>query len=123
MHAFQGVGADDDVAQCGAILKDEDCVVAARVFVAVAWLAAVELLVAAVKGAFDHRGAWERHDASNSAWDFEGLGCTEADQGTRTGDDGELHGERVWLSKTSGRNEGERGKRMTLMIGEVLPDI
>lgn len=78
VDALKLVLADNDVAELGAILEDEDRVGAAGVLVAVARAATVVLLVAAVEGALDDGRGGERDDVAGAGGDFEGLGCAQA---------------------------------------------
>lgn len=91
VDALELVRADDDIAQAGAVLEDEDGRVGARVGVRVARAAAVELLVAVVDGAADDRGLGEGDDAAGAGGDVEALGRGEGREGGGGGD-GELHG-------------------------------
>jgi hypothetical protein len=91
VDAFERVGADDDVGDGGAVLEDEDGVLAASVLVGIAWLATVEFLVAEVLAAGDAGRRGERDDGASSSWDVECLCRGKSSNEGRDLDLSELH--------------------------------
>lgn len=97
VDALKLVGTNDDVAQRGAVVEDEDGAVTAGVSVGVAGTATVILAVAHVDGARDGARRREGDDGADSGRDVESLGGGGGGQ-SRDGEDLlEEHGGMVWL--------------------------
>jgi hypothetical protein len=94
VNTFKGIGTDDDVGETGTILKHENGVVTASVFVRVARVTTVELLVAIVLTASDDTGLRERGDLADTSRDVKGLGRSDAGQKCRELNLRELHDSR-----------------------------
>ena len=91
VNTLKGIGTDDDVGETGTILKHEDGVVTAGVFVRVASVTTVELLVAVVLTTSDDTGLRERGDLANTSRYVEGLSRRDAGKKCRELNLRELH--------------------------------
>lgn len=80
MNALQLVDTDDDVAQGGAVLENEDSRVAAGVSIGVTSATTIELLVAHVLASRDDTGSREGDDGTAAGGDVESLSRGEAGQ-------------------------------------------
>jgi hypothetical protein len=85
MDSLKLVGANDNVRDRRAVVKDEDCAFVSCVSICVASTSAVEFFVAVVDGAGDDGGCGERDDGAGARGDVEGLGGREGCQGGEEG--------------------------------------
>lgn len=80
MDALELASADDDIGDGGAVVEDEDGVLASSIVVGVAITAAVKLLVAVVDRAGDDGGRRKGDDGPRAGGDVEGLGGAQGSQ-------------------------------------------
>ena len=91
MHTLEGVSADNDVAEFGTVAENEDGVLVAGICIAVAWMAAVVLLVATVERAADRARAREGDDVSGTRGNVQGLRSSKTGKDGSQGSLRELH--------------------------------
>lgn len=91
MDSFELLDANDDVAEGGTVVQNEDGVVTAGVGIGITSLSSIELLVSIILNARDNAGGGEGDDAANAGWDVQGLRCTEASEDSSNGNECKLH--------------------------------
>ncbi len=92
VNTLKGISTNDDVGQAGTVRKDEDSAVTTSVIVAVAWVTAVEFLIAKILASSNDAGFRKRYDVTNPSRDVECLRGGNAGNECRELNVKEFHG-------------------------------